>query len=1026
MSEVSCRAFGIVLKDFEVRGLDPSRLVEGTDCTVALLRKKHERISWAAYRVIMKNLGAMYSRDELIAMGGGFFRNPLMRPVASIGKLLFNLSTFYRWFLTDLESGGTNLWACVRAKYEPLTNDRVRFTLLNDEGFEPCPEFFLITLGAMRDMPRIFGATSATVSMELVDRGAVYLLDIPRFTGFLATLRKIVTWPFVALQAANELRDANKVLAERYLALQSKQLLLDQQTTLLRTVNEITRLIHAELEIDRTLSSITQAMVEVGNVARARIELRFASADGTLDRESDFGLQNPGHVVTRVDLIARNMTIGSLEIWSRDATAASEHDAELVRTLLPSICMALDESIAFTLLDRFRGTLEERVLQRTAELELAQQSLTRTVEDLEEAQKVRNRIFANINHEIRTPLSLIMLAAGEIRGRREHKSDPRTLTSVSHIESASERLLAMVDSMLLLAAGQEGKLKVKRRSCDIAIELRRTVSIWQPLATQHHLKLDYVGPARCEMYVDTAALERILANLLSNAIKYTPDNGIIEVKLVENEEDLVVSVRDTGIGLDEEFKKRIFGRFEQGRAAVRHGARSSGIGLSIVKELVEAHDGRIEVTSNQSGGTTFEITLPRIEALSADEQAQSGSVVSIHSLPAGFGLTPVEANQPTILAPDGVALGTVLVAEDDSGLRTFIGDLLLTQGYKVLLAADGFAALRLANENFPDMLVSDVGMPGMDGLELSRRFKEMPGNRLAPTLLLTAYGTVTDKMSGFGAGAVDYVTKPFEPTELIARVSSQLKIRDLALKLSQSEKLASLGTMSAGLAHEMRNPANGLLNALEPLRSLLPPELITEDTAVGQLFDVLRDCAEQLGRLSKQLLGFKGSGTMVTSEESAGHLVRRALTMVDPKAANVAVRTITDFDGSVRCAAAMMLQVLVNLIDNAIQAAGSGGTVQVNTRSEGGELIIDVVDSGPGVPLEIRERIFEPFFTTKAPGAGTGLGLSTSRQIVLQHQGTLRVLEGPRSTFRIQLPLNGPANVSVTPGVTHQRNRAAS
>jgi signal transduction histidine kinase len=341
-------------------------------------------------------------------------------------------------------------------------------------------------------------------------------------------------------------------------------------------------------------------------------------------------------------------------------------------------------------------------------------------------------------------------------------------------------------------------------------------------------------------------------------------------------------------------------------------------------------------------------------------------------------------------------------------------------GYKVLLAADGFAALKLASEYYPDMLCSDVGMPGMDGLELSRRFRDLPGNRLAPVLLLTAFGTTTDKLSGFQAGAIDYMVKPFEPKELIARVESQLKLRDLALRLSRSEKLASLGTMSAGLAHEIRNPANGLLNALDPLFSMLPAEAVDPESGTGQLLDVVRDCAQQIGRLSKQLLGFKNDGALICTDENVQRLVKRALSMTDAKRGNLEVRARHAYGESVKCAAPLMLQVLVNLIDNAIQAAGPGGWIEVVTRLDGDKVVFDVSDSGAGVPAEIRERIFEPFFTTKDAGQGTGLGLSTSRHIVEQHQGTLRVVEGVRSTFSVALPLNGPALGSVPISGAHQ------
>ncbi len=1026
MTDVSCRVFDMKMRELRRRGIDPQRLVDGTNCSIATLRDSKARIPWALYKRLMSNASRIWSEDELTQMGGAFFRNPLIRPVALVGLLLFDLKDFYRWIGTDKGGAAQQWFTALVPTFREMGRDEVELRIEVKPGFEVVNEFYFITRGAFRDLPLLFGARRADVQLALDARGGSFLIRIPPTSGIMARLGKIIRWPFAARQVARELKEANMSLQHRLEELQAAQKLLDGQAQQLRIANTITSLIHAELELDKTLHRVVEALVEVASFQRARIKLEFVSTESTIERDFSLGDTKVATPSFSMPLTARGTQLGRLEVWS-SGTETQEFERSLLDSVVPGICMAIDESIAFTLVNAYRATLEERVTERTQALENARDSLTRTVADLEEAQAVRSRIFANINHEIRTPLSLVLLAAGEIRVRHLNKNDPKTLASVASIDAACERLLSMVDSMLLLAAGQEGKLKIHRRACDIAVEIRRLVSIWTPLAKEHKLHLSYDGPDRLEGYVDTAALERIMANLLSNSIKYTPDTGSIWVSLKQDGDQLRVTVRDTGIGIDDEFKKRIFGRFEQGRAAVRAGARSTGIGLSIVKELTEAHGGAVTVDSNRGGGTIFNIVFPVVTPDQQTDAHPETTPFGGPSLPAGFGLQLVKDDGPRVLIPNDTALATILVAEDDSGLRGSVGDLLFNAGYKVLLAPDGFSALKLATEHYPDMLLSDIGMPGMDGLELSRRFRELPGNRLAPVLLLTAFGTTSDKLSGFEAGAIDYMVKPFEPKELIARVEGQLKIRDLALRLSRSEKLASLGTMSAGLAHEIRNPANGLLNALDPLVSMLPPEVLDAESGTGQLLEVVRDCANQIGRLSRQLLGFKNDGALTCTDESVQHLVKRALSMVDAKQGNVEVRVRHAYGDRVKCAAPLMLQVLVNLLDNAIQAAGSGGWIEVVTRLDGEKVVFDVSDSGSGVPVDLRERIFEPFFTTKSAGQGTGLGLSTSRHIVEQHQGTLRVVEGVRSTFSVTLPLNGPAQGSVpVNGAPLERSQAAS
>jgi signal transduction histidine kinase len=334
----------------------------------------------------------------------------------------------------------------------------------------------------------------------------------------------------------------------------------------------------------------------------------------------------------------------------------------------------------------------------------------------------------------------------------------------------------------------------------------------------------------------------------------------------------------------------------------------------------------------------------------------------------------------------------------------------------VLLAADGLAALALAHEHLPDLLVSDLSMPGMGGLELVRRFRALPGNRLAPALLLTAHVAEADRLAGFEAGAVDYLTKPFHPEELRARVRAQLELRDLALKLHRSEKLASVGLLSAGLAHELRNPANALLNALAPLRELLPDGALAAGTAAGELFTVVDGCADQIAQLARQLLVFNRPGPLAVEPTPLGAIVARALVMVPPLQA-CRVEHDARYDGPVRCAGTLLTQVLANLLENGAHAAGPSGSVRLATFLDGERVVIEVSDSGPGVPPELRERVFEPFFTTKPPGQGTGLGLATSREVIERHGGTIEVREqGGKSVFRVELPRGEPAAEAAAEG----------
>jgi signal transduction histidine kinase len=354
--------------------------------------------------------------------------------------------------------------------------------------------------------------------------------------------------------------------------------------------------------------------------------------------------------------------------------------------------------------------------------------------------------------------------------------------------------------------------------------------------------------------------------------------------------------------------------------------------------------------------------------------------------------------------PPGTSQGVIVIAEDEPRLALAIAELLSDQ-YTVIVGLDGAAALELVKKHQPQLLITDVDMPVMNGIELSRRFREITGDRLAPIVILSAVVDMRTRVMGLEAGAVDYVPKPFDPLELKARVAAQFRMRDLALRLHRAEQLSAMGILTSGLAHELRNPANGIVNALEPIAELLPSDVGGPDTPVGQLLDIMKSCAEQIAFLTRQLLGFRNNDQLDLRPADVPGLVQRALKLANAALTGIDVRTNVALGGPVLCSAPLLLQVLTNLIENAGHAAGKGGWVEVNGTIGQDDVTIEITDSGPGVPIELRERVFEPFFTTKPPGQGTGLGLSVARTIVHRHRGTLEIQpKGAGTAFVIRLP----------------------
>jgi signal transduction histidine kinase len=491
------------------------------------------------------------------------------------------------------------------------------------------------------------------------------------------------------------------------------------------------------------------------------------------------------------------------------------------------------------------------------------------------------------------------------------------------------------------------------------------------------------------------AIERVASNLVSNAVKYTPRGGRVDLELEARGDDVIVTVLDTGPGIDAELATRLFGRFERARGEDRRKV-GTGLGLALVQELVTAHGGSIEAVAREGGrGTMIRVVLPGAVSTATPASPPRSDI--------GAPRITSSIQSGTVLVPSGTSRDTILVADDDAGLAEAIARL-LGEHYRVIVALDGAAAVELVKEHKPNLLITDVDMPLINGIELARRFREITGDPLAPVIIVSAVIDLGTRVAGLDAGAIDYITKPFDPLELEARVRAQLRARDLTLSLQRAEHLSLIAKLSAGLAHELRNPANGITNAIEPLRQLLPPELTRPETMSGKLINVLSSCGERIGFLSRQLLAFAG-GALEMRPAQMKDLLTTAVNSLQPTLSGLEVRTDIHLDGPVMCAGPLLIQVFSNLLENAAHAAGRGGWITVSGHKENGSVLLEFSDSGPGVPKDLRDRVFEPFFTTKPAGKGTGLGLPLSRAIAQQHGGALDIRErDDRPIFVLELP----------------------
>ena len=767
---------------------------------------------------------------------------------------------------------------------------------------------------------------------------------------------------------------------------------LIRQARQMQTAHGIIQTIHGQLSLAGISENIVRNLVELGGLqgAEIAIDARFDQLHATSSAKAGV-LEGSS---TQWEVFARGVEVGTMTGYY----TPDQDEAELIDVVdyvLPTIWMSIDNAISFTEVLDFKRTLEEKVVERTAQLAEANEQLVH-------AKAARDRFFANINHEIRTPLTLIQLASDAITRSGEGLSS-NTQQKLDEINASTRRLLHLVNSLLLLAAGDEGKLRVRPAPCDVAACVQRLARNWATAAQKGSVEILFVGPEECPAVMDEAALETIVGNFVSNAVKFTPPGGKITVTLSATDDAVTVIVRDTGAGIEPDFIPKLFGRFERSTSAATRGVRGTGIGLALSKELVDLQHGSIRVERHDDPrGTSFEVSLPRQQAVVAilPSEEQRPSTREEPATPA------IGANVARSIAEAREPAATIVLAEDDPGLAQHIIEVLSTR-YRVLAAPNGKAALALAVEHLPDLLVTDLEMPEMNGLELTREFLALQGTALSPVLIVSAHAGLGERLAGFEAGAVDYVVKPFSADELLARIRSQLAIRKLALKLHESQKLAAMGMLSAGLAHELRNPANALVNALQPLLASVPVLKTGGDSSESVLAEIALEAAQQIRERCTRILDYSRAERVPQRAEDVRTLLARTRRSLTEKLADVELRETVELEGPMQCAAPLIEQVLINLLDNAASAAGRGGWIEIVVRREGALAVIEVGDSGPGVPAHLHERIFDPFFTTKPVGKGTGLGLTISRRIAENHGGELRIVRrGDRCVFRLELPQN--------------------
>jgi signal transduction histidine kinase len=657
----------------------------------------------------------------------------------------------------------------------------------------------------------------------------------------------------------------------------------------------------------------------------------------------------------------------------------------------------------------------------------------RRAEALAEIDATKTAFFSNVSHEFRTPLTL-MLGPLEEALADAPSLGPLQRERLETVHRNSLRLLRLVNSILDFSRVESGRMRASYVPTDLAAYTADLASLFRSATQAAGLDLAVeCDPLPQPLFVDRDMWETIVLNLLSNAFKHT-FSGAITVTLTWRGDGAELAVRDTGVGIAPGELPKLFERFHRVRDARSRTYEGTGIGLSLVQELTRLHGGDVRVESDEDRGSTFTVTvragrahLPAEQVGDAAGRAGTTGLAAAYAdealrqlhageLPAADGDPPI-SGQP---GDGGSARPRVLLADDNADMRAHLRRLLEPR-FEIVAARDGAAALDAALADPPDLVLTDVMMPHLDGFGLLAALRADDRTRTIPVIMLSARAGEEAAVEGIGAGADDYLVKPFSARELVARVSGTLELarlrRAAAEQVEEANRRLTAATNAKSdflsrMSHELRTPLNAILGFGQLLQ--MHGSDADRRESVEQILKAGAHLLELINEVLEMSAVESGRMTMTLEPVLLSDLLGETIAMIRPLGVAGEIdfpETLPDgCDVYVLADRRRLRQVFVNLLANAVKYNVRGGSVWVRCTAAGERrLRIVIADSGIGIAEKDLERLFVPFERLRAEATaveGTGLGLALSKGLVEMMGGEIAATSvvGRGSTFSIDLP----------------------
>ena len=517
-----------------------------------------------------------------------------------------------------------------------------------------------------------------------------------------------------------------------------------------------------------TSAAIQQTRIRIGEglAGRAALERRAVLVPNLTQTDDHFvrtrSLVDEAFVAYQaLPLLAKGELKGVLEIFHRSELHSNPEWLDFLEALTGQAAIAIDNAQLFESLQRSKTELEHRVAERTAEL-------NQTNAELERANRAKDEFLANMSHELRTPLnSIIGLSESLLEQRRGSLNDNQE-KSLQTIESSGRHLLDLITDILDLSKIEAGKFEYRPQLIQVEDLCRSSLAFINSQAVKKSVTVTYQNEiSLSSISADPRRLKQILINLLTNAVKFTPENGQVTLQVKTNPEQdrIAFSVIDTGIGIAPEDLHRLFQPFVQLDSSLQRQYQGTGLGLSLVQKLTDLHGGSVEVESELAKGSRFTIYLPLgLETTAPAEGIEPDSELSSHK----------QNEKDTAIFRAAETRGTILIAEDNAANILTIGDYLESHGFEIVLAHDGAEAIEKAQAAAPEVILMDIQMPRMDGLEAMRRLRSDPHFASTPIIALTALAMPGDRERCLEAGATEYMSKPVSLKTLVQTIDELL------------------------------------------------------------------------------------------------------------------------------------------------------------------------------------------------------------------------------------------------------------